>query len=247
MKNMAKKRSDAHGFFRRICSGYYNALLLLLFLLFVFRPYPESAFYLPVWKFLLVATMLLSIFNSKHIRWVQIVCKILAAPAVILSWMYLLNDKEEIFIANAVVTIIFMALSAFSILYDVILRARVTLETLRGVICAYFMVAFAFAYIYVLIEYVNPGTFHLSNEAIAISSYSHYLSQMLYFSFVTLLTIGYGDITAVKDVGQTAAVIEGILGQFYIAILVARIVSVYAFHSDKHLLKSIEHDLKKMQ
>ena len=63
---------------------------------------------------------------------------------------------------------------------------------------------------------------------------------MLYFSFITLLTIGYGDIVAIKDVGQTATVIEGIIGQFYVAILVARLVAVYSFYSDKRLIRAIE-------
>jgi len=175
------------------------------------------------------------------------VCSVLAVPAVILSWVNLLEDREWVFIANAVVTIFFMAICAYAILQDVILRARVTLETLRGVICAYFMVAFAFAYIYVLIEYLSPGTFHFSNTPVPIAEYSRFLSQMFYFSFITLLTIGFGDITPALDVGETAAVMEGILGQFYIAILVARIVSVYSFHSDKKLLKEIERDLKKMK
>ncbi len=67
---------------------------------------------------------------------------------------------------------------------------------------------------------------------------------MLYFSFVTLLTIGYGDITAVKDTAQTAVIMEGIIGQFYIAILVARIVSIYSFFSDKKLIRTFEKDLR---
>ena len=60
----------------------------------------------------------------------------------------------------------------------------------------------------------------------------------MYFSFVTLLTIGYGDITALKDLAQTCSILEGIAGQFYIAILVSRLVAVYSFYEHKlHLTK----------
>jgi len=107
------------------------------------------------------------------------------------------------------------------------------------------MVAFVFAYVYYLIEFVTPGTFRLATEGLSVFSYTQYLSEMLYFSFVTLLTIGYGDIVAIKDVGQTAAVLEGIIGQFYVAILVARLVSVYTFYGDKQLLKEFEHKQEK--
>jgi hypothetical protein len=166
----------------------------------------------------------------------------LAIPSVILSWVNLIHPSEVIFVSNAVTTILFMFVCVASILYDVVLRAHVTLETLRGVICAYFMLAFAFAYVYFLIEYMIPGTFMFSRTEVSVFSFTHYISEMLYFSFVTLLTIGYGDIVAVKDVGQTATVLEGVIGQFYVAILVARLVSVYSFYSDKRLIRALEKD-----
>ncbi len=61
----------------------------------------------------------------------------------------------------------------------------------------------------------------------------------MYFSFVTLLTIGYGDITPLQAISQTFVILEGIIGQFYIAILVARIVSVYSLMQDKELLAKV--------
>jgi len=138
-----------------------------------------------------------------------------------------------------------MTLCTVSTLYDVIRRARVTLETLRGVVCAYFMIAFVFAYIYCLLEYLIPGSFHLLVKDTNFVTYSRNLSQLMYFSFITLLTIGFGDITATLDISQTAVVLEGIIGQFYIAILVAKIVSVYSISSDKRLLNQIEKDIGK--
>jgi hypothetical protein len=169
----------------------------------------------------------------------------LSIPSFIFTWINLLDRNEILLILNAAFSVLFISCVTASIVYDVVLRAKVTMETLRGVICAYFMVAFAFAYIYFLIEYITPGTLHFTGRMVSLYSFNHFLSEMLYFSFVTLLTIGYGDITVVRDIGQTAAVIEGIIGQFYVAILVARIVSVYAFYSDKKFLKHFEKELKK--
>jgi hypothetical protein len=116
---------------------------------------------------------------------------------------------------------------------------------LRGVICAYFLVAFLFAYTYTLVEYFLPGSFLIQTVIATNLPLVHLFSELLYFSFVTLLTIGYGDIVAIREIGQTVVVIEGMVGQFYIAILVARIVSVYSFYSDKRLLRKIEEDLNK--
>jgi voltage-gated potassium channel len=230
---------------KNLFAGYYNLLLLFLTALFVFRPYARSDLYLAGWKLLLTATLLTAIFNSKHSRAVRWVSSILAVPTVILCWLNLEHNMGPIFVANSACTILFLTIVTGSVLYDVVLRARVTLETLRGVICAYFMIAFVFAYVYYLIEFITPGTFRLATEGLSVFSYAQYISEMLYFSFVTLLTIGYGDIIALKDVGQTAAVLEGIIGQFYVAILVARLVSVYTFYGDKQLLKEFEHKQEK--
>ncbi len=217
-------------------------------LLFVFRPYSLSVFYIATWKLLLAGMILSSIFNCHHKRYVKWTAVGLAVPSVFFSWLNLAHPSISLFIAESACTILFMTLCVCSILYDVILRAHVTLETLRGVICAYFMVAFAFAYAYYLIEYLTPGTFQFTYKQISTFSFTHFISEMLYFSFVTLLTIGYGDIVAIKDLGQTVTVMEGIIGQFYVAILVARLVSVYSFYSDKRLIRALEqHQPKKVK
>ncbi len=230
---------------KKFTTGYYNLLLFFIILLFIFRPYNRSDIYTASWIFLLAGTILASIFNCHHHRYVKWAAVILAIPTVAFSWLNLMHPHEFEFIGNTVCTILFMTLCATSILYDVVLRAHVTLETLRGVICAYFMVAFVFAYLYYMIEYLNPGTFQFAQKEVSLFSYTYYISEMLYFSFVTLLTIGYGDIVAVQNVGQTATVLEGIIGQFYVAMLVARLVSVYSFYSDKRLLRAIERDVTK--
>jgi hypothetical protein len=208
--------------------GYYSYLLILFFLVFAFRPYNSSFTYIAWWKALANITFLASIFNVKHHRGVKVFSFILAVPTLAMSWVELLYPTDTNIIIFTTLAIAFMAIAATSTIYDVILRARVTLETLRGVVCAYFIVAFTFAYIYLLIEFLIPGSFHLIEHDTSFLAYSRNLSQFIYFSFITLLTIGFGDISPLMDVSQTFTVLEGIIGQFYIAILVSRIVAVYS-------------------
>ncbi len=224
-------RSYAQSFF----SSYYHLLLVALVALFVFRPFTHIPLYVGIWKLCLSFVILFSIFNIHHKPIVKKIASCLAVPAVICSWLDLAYPNPVFFISNAFVTSIFLFLCTVSILCDVVLRAKVTLETLRGVICAYFMIAFAFAYSYYLVEFIDPNSFHLTGPSTSIYDYAYYFSRFLYFSFGTLLAIGYGDITALKSVGQTLAILEGLIGQFYIAILVARIVSVYAHSSNKQI------------
>ncbi len=177
-----------------------------------------------------------AIFNVNHPRVVKTITGFLMIPALLLTWLNLFHPMEVLFVSDATLTATFILICTGSIVSDVLVRSKVNLETLRGVICAYFMVGFAFAYIYYLIEYVSPDSFHLI-QRVSTFSFNQYLSEMLYYSFVTLLTIGFGDITPLKNAAQTATIIEGIIGQFYIAILVARLVSVYAFYQSKMFQK----------
>lgn len=222
-------------------TGNYNLLLILLFLLFVFRPYTGDEVYIETWKSFLIISLIVAIFNCSHKRSTKIFISILAIPTFILSWLNLLDQTFVTLTTTAVFTAIYMGICAGTIVVDVVIRARVTLETLRGVICAYFLVAFVFAYIYLFLEYFFPGSFLIRGEELPIYPHMRYLSNMLYFSFVSLLAIGFGDVIPVKEWSQTAVVIEGFLGQMYIAILVSRLVSIYTLMTDRRLIKEIDH------
>jgi len=232
-------------FFQTVTGGYYTYLLFILVVLFIMRPYNQGLIYLIFWEFFITVAFFSAIFNCNHHRTVRTSAFILAFPTLFFGWLELFRPSETIFVITMSLAIVFMFLCTISTLFDVIRRAKVTLEILRGVVCAYFMIAFVFAYVYYLLEFLFPGSFHLLTRDPNFVTYSRDLSQLMYFSFITLLTIGFGDITATLDISQTMVVLEGIVGQFYIAILVARIVSVYAISSDKRLVRQIEKDIGK--
>jgi hypothetical protein len=226
--------------FRAYLSGHFNQLLIFLFLVFLFRPYGRGPLYTAIWELCFTGVFFASVFNCRHPKRVKIAATVLGIPALLLNWITLAFPWPVWVVVSQSLTLAFMALCTASILYGVVLRARVTMETLRGVVCAYFMIGFVFSFSYLLIEYLFPGSFHLIDRDVTALSHSHYLSEMMYFSFVTLLAIGYGDITPLTDFGQTIVILEATMGQFYIAILVSRIVSVYSFISDKNLLNKIK-------
>ena len=238
LKNMTRVKHILQSA-RHFASGYYNLLLVCLFLLFIFRPYDRGPLYTSTWKFLLTVMLLSAIFNCNHGKKIKWTATLLAIPTITFSWLNMFHYQDLAVIGNCVFTIAFLLICTSSIIYDVVLKATVTFETLRGVICAYFMVAFVFASLYFLIEYLIPGSFKHIQREVPYTGLSNYMSEMLYFSFITLLTIGYGDITPLKDVGQTAVVIEGMIGQFYVAILVARLVAVYSLYSNKGRLSKV--------
>ena len=111
------------------------------------------------------------------------------------------------------------------LLGDIILRSQsVTLELIFGAINIYLMAGLAFAFMFGLLEHLQPGSFaglvEQTNSADPILNF-------IYFSFITLSTLGYGDITPLSPYATTASYSEAIFGQLYLAILVAKLVGLY--------------------
>lgn len=156
-----------------------------------------------------------------------------AIPALLCNWLMLIYQTWIFTTLFYLLTFVFIMVCAASIISKVLMNAKVTMETLRGVVCVYLMIAFAFAFLFVMIEYVVPGSFLLTDEAREFYVQTHILSEMMYFSFVTLLSIGFGTINAVKDASQTFTILEGMIGQFYVAILVARLIGVYSYYAER--------------
>jgi hypothetical protein len=115
---------------------------------------------------------------------------------------------------------------AFGILIYVFRRHSITLDGMFAAVAAYLLIAFAFAEIYVLLQMSAPESFRFpAPDAGEIGP--SLTSSMLYFSFVTIATLGYGDVLPHSETARMLAVIEAVVGQFYVAVIVALLVSKF--------------------
>jgi hypothetical protein len=96
---------------------------------------------------------------------------------------------------------------------------QVDAEHLYASLSAYLLAGIFFGSFYWVLEQIGPGTFQASGAWTRMSA--------IYFSFVTLATVGYGDIVPRSDVARGLAIVEGVGGQLFLAVLVARLVSLY--------------------
>ncbi|HWB49331.1 MAG TPA: potassium channel family protein [Stellaceae bacterium] len=87
------------------------------------------------------------------------------------------------------------------------------------------MIAMFWAFIYSLLESFSPGSFNIPRENISIPQNMFY--NLLYFSFTTLTTVGYGDITPVSGQARSLVMIEQFGGVFFVAVLIARLAGLY--------------------
>jgi hypothetical protein len=102
-----------------------------------------------------------------------------------------------------------------------------TLNSIIGAICAYLLIGLAWAIIYLAVDRLDHEAIAFSDRAVASSTDEGVakFSQVVYFSFVTMSTLGYGDITPQSEIAQTLAWMESVTGLFYMAIVVAWLIS----------------------
>lgn len=122
-----------------------------------------------------------------------------------------------------------LLLTTFVILNTVAQTRRVELDTVVGGICVYLMIGLSFATVYRLLIDLDPGAFMLGDRPLSelCADASALPSRLLYFSFVTLTTTGFGDIIPETEIAQMVTAGEALTGQLYVAVFVARLMGLH--------------------
>jgi len=127
--------------------------------------------------------------------------------------------------AELALTLPLLALLAVGILNFIFRNRHLTVDGIFATITVYLIIGLFFSLLYLLLLEWNPASFNLT----VADRPPHLLqSDLLYFSLVTLATLGYGDILPVSETARTVAVIEATVGQFYVAVIVAVFMGMYA-------------------
>jgi voltage-gated potassium channel len=176
--------------------------------------------------FTLVA--LAALVTAAERRSMLIIGLLLAVPALLAGWLE--PTEPRLAIAGGISGALFLALVTAGILNHVIRAKRVTSDLLFGVASVYLLLATIWSVGYGIADTIEPGAIALATEDAGISADLHSASGekvRAYFSFVTLTTLGYGDIRPVSDPARIMAMLEATLGQLFLVIVVARIVGLY--------------------
>lgn len=141
-------------------------------------------------------------------------------PAGIGRWALLLGHLCEV---------AFLFASAGLIVRSLFNSDALSADSIFGTVCGYLFLGLGWAVVYLVIEGFRPGSFAVSPALLDAQETEGVNPSVLnYFSFVTLSTVGYGDVTPISPVTRTLAWIEALTGQFYLAVVVAGLVSKIA-------------------
>jgi len=134
---------------------------------------------------------------------------------------------------NAIPTILgaaFLGFLVWRIFKDIFFGDRITSEQIFGSVCAYLLIGLMFSNVYGFLFLINSDAFAFSD---ALSSYltiqhdDQNFGIFAYFSFVTMTSLGYGDMAPISEMARTLAWVQAVLGQLYLAITVAALVGIH--------------------
>lgn len=228
---------------RRLLPRRHTVLLGALVVLFAVRPLFGDFGFAPVgFSIALIALMLVSLYAvqadeliGEHERLVVQrkqrgrVGWLLAVPAVSERILIEFVHNRYVFLAGPIFWILFFSYIIWHELQALLKQREVTSETISMSISVYLLLGLAWSILYVLLFFLQPNSFSFSNPPAATGHFSErqVFPVLVYFSLVTIATVGYGDITPLSLQARYAAVAEAITGQFYLAILVARLVGLH--------------------
>lgn len=146
-----------------------------------------------------------------------------------LQWTYLATDNRLIFGVGVVIFLLFVAFAIAQLFAYLMRHGPVTGDKLHAALAVYVLGAFLWAGLYTLLNHINPASFMVNTARGGLLDFY----DMLYFSFTTLSSAGYGDLTPATRRAESLVILEQIAGVFYVAVLIARLAGLYPPGADR--------------
>jgi hypothetical protein len=208
-------------------------LVLALGFLMIIAPAMENRWFIQIGMY---APLLISIYvvsRSPRFVWVWGTATMLAA---LLGVFALVRDEPMLLMVDLGLRAALMAVLMSWLVREMLRDARVSLDTILGGICVYILIGFFYALLYLILLLADPGSLQSGGQAFDLSLRpgTHPLQTipaMFYFSFTAFTTMGFGDITPVSALARYVTITEGMIGQLFPAVFIARLVSLNLVHS----------------
>lgn len=173
--------------------------------------------------FAIFFSILSTAINKKHLYWSTSI----AIVAVLSNLLPSSSENVFIFLLRMVSLIGFFSYTAITILYRISLSEKVSLNLIYGSIAGYLLMGVLGGFWCRLVDFLYPNSFSMPPGVEA------QLDTLTYYSFVTLTSLGYGDISPLTPQGRSTTIFIVVLGQMYLAVNIALLVGSYSKESDK--------------
>ena len=214
-------------FFTHLFEGHFFPLLVCLLLFLISYPYLWN------WNWgqkiltvLLLGILFAGVISMRDKKWIFYTGVLLGSPVVVLRLIRAFQHEMPIMEFTTLVLVVpFFIYVTITTLYRVLGGKEVSLDKLFGAAAVYLLMGLTWSVAYAVIEIIRPGNFFIP----VTSSPDGTLTWLdfIYYSFTTLTTLGYGDMTPITHQARSLAILEAVSGVLYVAFLVARLVSMY--------------------
>jgi hypothetical protein len=178
---------------------------------------------------LLNQLVLLSIISGK---WSFRISVFLFSLSLLSSAIFTVSWINTLFIVDQICSVLILILGTLACFRSVFESGRVDDERIFASLSLYLLFGVLFSLIFAVIDEFMPGSFHYP-DTLSPDTIARPIIQLFYFSFVTLATLGYGDIVPISGPAKGMAILEAIIGQMYLIVVVSRLVSLYGQSESK--------------
>ena len=233
MKGMQMDDQTCLPFTRWCFKRRFLALLLLILAMLIIVPLADEFVRLRMlmdifWSAIFIA-VIYAVSQKKHHILVGV---LLALPMLGSIWSRYFVQYSALEAVGGLCGAVFFIFAIIQILIFVYTQKEVTRDLIAGAAIVYLLMALAWSFIFGVVESLTPGSFSIPDiEGISTSR------SFLYLSFVTITTLGYGDITPVTSLARSLCILEAVIGQLYLVVQVAWLVGV---HVSQSMLKKSE-------
>ena len=205
----------------------FLALLLLILAMLIIVPLADEFVRLRMlmdifWSAIFIAVIYAVSHKKHHI----LVGALLALPMLGSIWSSYFVKLSAVVVVGALCGAAFFIFAIIQILIFIYSQKEVSRDLIVGAAIVYLLMALAWSFIFGAVESLHPGSFSIP-EIQGISTGRHFL----YYSFVTITTLGYGDITPVTSLARSLCILEAVIGQLYLVVQVAWLVGVHVSQS----------------
>lgn len=152
---------------------------------------------------------------------------ILASLVVLIEWLSILLELSVVFAVAFIAYIIFFIMLVVLFIRQITQAKNVTPQLILGSVNGYLMLGISFSILIALLCVIDPTAFSFKNLSETTNAAVLDFANYIYYGFVTLTTLGYGDIVPLTPAGKSLSIFISFTGQMYIAIIIATIVSKY--------------------
>lgn len=203
---------------------FFLTLLGILFGSVIFPGDFFESIFQPILFLLNFAAGILLISKNRALMWLFVVL-FAVETFLLVGYLWGKLDNPGYFILRLGIYFVFYVVITVNIIRQVWKASFVNRDVIYGLMCGYIALGLLAFFCFRTLEIVHSGSFS------GLSGDEDIIDSLLYFSYMTLLTIGYGDISPISPVAQKVAIITGLAGQFYMVIITSLVIEKYIRHS----------------